>query len=321
MASQEDQVEGEEKETTPAEDTAKFSGAWDDFDGEDASQPAPAAGREGTSGEADQGEGEAGQGEAQAGQPDAGTTPGADAGEASREVSDDVLANADPRLKAHVEHLEAEKLKAENLARSNGGRLAKALNELAAATQAQAELSEEEKAKRAKVREDYDEVADALLGPVERLESEVGKLRAAEVARAEAAVVVALEANFDALTARHPDLAAIVRAPEYAAWIDGQPPSVQRTVQENAKAVVNAADAAKVFDDFKRETGWGLPPQPNQQQQQVAERRSDQLDAGRTASGVSQPGVRSDAKPNGGTFDEAWDGFDRDDKRKAASRR
>jgi hypothetical protein len=79
-------------------------------------------------------------------------------------------------------------------------------------------------------------LADPLLGSIERLEGTVGEMRAAEVARAESAVTEILQANFEALTQAHTDLADIVKAPEYAAWVAQQPPGIQRTVQENSEA-------------------------------------------------------------------------------------
>jgi hypothetical protein len=134
MASQEEKV-AKPEEIEGKDDTAEFSGAWDAFEAEEAGQSAPAAERQDDPAKKPTGGGdEAGQGVAEAGQPNAGTTPGADADQASRgELSDDVLANAAPEVRALIEHEREERRKAQNLARSNGSRLAQALNELAAA--------------------------------------------------------------------------------------------------------------------------------------------------------------------------------------------
>ena len=325
MASQEEKVEGQ-----PTDDTAEFSGAWDGFEAEESGQPAAAAGRQDDeAGEADQGGDEAGQGEAQAGQPEAGTTPAADASKASRdELPDDVLANADPRLKARLEQLETERLQASNLARSNGGRLAQALNELQAlkaklAPEKSGDASGEGQAQNRderleQLREEYPEVASPILDKMAKLEERVEALTTSETARAESAVADALADEHDALLARHPDLPSIVADPAYAEWVKAQTPAIQRIVQENAQAVVNADDAALVFDLFKQSRG--RTTEAAEAARAADERRKEQLEAGRTVAGRN-PTASSDARPNGGTYGESWDEFEQQDRRKAAGRK
>jgi hypothetical protein len=323
MASQEEQVTDGE----PKEDAAKFAGAWDEIEAEETGQSAPAAERQdGAAPEADQ-DGD------EAGQVASSDTPEADADKASRgEISDDAQAGAvspDDALKASEEA----RRKAENLARSNGGRLAKALNELHAlkatlpapasgdATEEGAQATTKDEAL-AKLREDYPEIAEPILEKMAALEARVSALTTSETARAESNVVEALSQEFDELQRRHPDLPELVKAPEYAAWLEGKPPSIKRIVQENAQAVVSVEDAAMVFDLFKAETGFGRAAEPDPRQLSAAERRRSQLDAGRTATGGTQPGVRSDARQDGGSFGDAWDEFEvKDQRKKAASRR
>lgn len=331
MASQEDEVEG----ATSAEDAAKFSGAWDELDAADAGQSAPAAERQGEGGSSSDQEGdEAGQGEAGTGQSDADASPGADAGQpASRETSDDVWASADPKLReAHENALkdaEEKARRAEHLARSNGGRLAKALTELSAlrnvtgdGTASGADDTAKQRKERIdKVREDYPEVAEPLIEEIASLRAELGTLSTSARARAESEVAAALGDEHSALVDQHPDVPDIVKAPEYAAWLQGQPPSIQRIVQENAQAVVSAADAAMVFERFKTQTGWKSPDAATAEAAQAAARkRAQQLDAGRSASG-GRPSVSSDTRTNGGTFGDEWDALDAKDRRKAASRK
>jgi hypothetical protein len=294
--------------------------------------PPPAAERqdEDDKGE-DQGGKEAGQGEAGAGQPAASTSPEADADEASRkETSDDVWANADPKLReAHESALKAadEKAKkAENLARSNGGRLAKALTQLDAlsrslATTANADgetaTSEEiEAAKR-----DYPELVNPLLARIEALGKQVETLGATAKASAESDVAAALSDEAALLSDAHPDFTDIVKAPEYADWLKEQPPSIQRIVQENAQAVVSAADTAMVFERFKTQTGWKSQDAAlAEAAREAAEKRANQLDAGRTVSGKALT-VNSSAKTGDGDYGDEWDKLDREDKRKAAGRK
>jgi hypothetical protein len=330
MASQEEKVEGEQTETTAADDKAEFSGAWDELEAAETGQSAAAAERqeEADKGEA-QGGDEAGQGEAQAGQP-AATSPEADAEQASREKpSDDVWKDADPKLReAHENALrEAQERasRAENQARSNGGRLAKALNELGAlqqqiATKAGAEGSEATDEEIERLREEYPEVAGPLLKRLEKLTGTVDALTSSATARAEAEVGDALAGEFETLQGLHSDVGEIIKAPEYAEWLKGQAPSIQRIVQENSKAVVSAADTALVFDKFKADTGFGKAREPTEAEKQAAERRQRQLDAGKTATG-SQPGMRSDARTGDGSYTDSWDEFERKDKAKAGSRR
>jgi hypothetical protein len=330
MASQEEQVAPKPEDNEGKDDTAEFSGAWDSFDDADeAGQPATEAGRQEAEGDdkTDQGGKEAGQGEPEAGQPSE-APPAADADKASRaEIPDDVLANADPRLKAHIEQLEGETRKARNAARSNGGRLTQALNELHALRQAAtsgktegeggSETTREERL--AKLREDYPEVSEPLLEEITDLKGQIGTLTAGEIAKAESAVTEALEAETEALLERHPDLPQIVRDPAYAEWAKAQSPGIQRMIQENSQHVISAADAGLVFDLFKQSRKQG-DPAAEQAARAAAQKRADQLDAGRGVTG-SQPGLRADAEREAGTFNESWDEFDAKDRRKAASRR
>jgi hypothetical protein len=332
MASQEEQVAPKPEDTEGKDDTAEFSGAWDGFDeAEEAGQPATDAGRQAAEGDdkTTQGGDEAGQGEPEAGQPSE-APPAADADQpASREeIPDDVLANADPRLKAHIEQLEEDGKKARNAARSNGGRLAQALNELHALKQAASsggtegdgDSDEARKERLAKLREDFPEVSEPILQEITDLRGQVGKLTAGELARAETNVEQALEAEREALIERHPDLPTIVADPEYAKWAGAQSPGIQRIIQENAKHVISAADAGLVFDLFKQSRKQAVDPAAEEAAKAAAQKRADQLDAARGVTG-SQPGLRADAEREAGSYNEAWDEFDAKDRRKAASRR
>lgn len=330
MASQEEQVQQPEPVTTEAEDAAKFAEAWDDLNAKESGQPDQASGRhDDTAGEGSEGAGDkAGQGEAQAGQPAAGTSPEADAGSsASRESSDDVWASADPKLReAHESALRAEREragKAENLARSNGGRLAQALQrlnalegKLAKATGSDGGETTNEELEAAK--RDYPELVNPLIGQIDELKGVVAELTTAARDDAQAAVTSALGDEFKALTSLHPDVQQIVADPAYGEWVKGQPPAIQRIVAENSKAVVSAADCAMVFDRYKAERQAETPEQ--KAAREAAARRSSQLDAGRSATGGTQPGIRSDAGGNG-SFEDEWDRLDRQDRQRAANRR
>jgi hypothetical protein len=322
MASQEEKVEGGEQELTAAEDTAKFSEAWDELDGKER-QPDTASGRDDDpDGKSQQGGSEAGQGAAETGQSDAGTTPGTDASASRGETTDDGTrsAPADELSKAREEAR-----RAENLARSNAGRLAKALNELNALKQqlstkaggSDGEASDEEVEK---LKQDYPEIADPLLKRIDKLTEQVGALSSTATARAESEVADALTGEAEALAGRHSDFTSIVKEPEYAEWLKGQPPAIQRIVQENSQAIVSADDCDLVFSRYKSFKAGSGETEAQKAAGAAEERRKAQLEAGRSATGGSQPGIRSDAGGND-SYDDEWDRLERQAKAKSANRR
>jgi hypothetical protein len=326
MASQEGAVEGQPQDTTVADDNAKFSEAWDQLEAEVSGQPDLASGRQDEGGKdgSKPGGDEAGQGEAKTGQSEAGTTPDADADKASRgETTDNGTTSAgQPDLAKEREA----RIRAENLARSNGGRLAKALNELSAlqkqlADKAGAEGGEATSDEVETLRREYPDVANPLLKQIDKLTERVEALSTTATARAESEVADALTSEAETLAALHSDVAEIVKQPEYAEWVKGQAPMIQRIVQENSKAVVSAADCAMVFDLYKASKGVQTGETAEQKAaREAAERRQSQLDAGRSATGGTQPGVRSDAGGDG-SYDDEWERLDRAAKTKAASRK
>jgi hypothetical protein len=170
------------------------------------------------------------------------------------------------------------------------------------------------------LKEEYPEVAGPLLKRIDKLSETVEALSTTATARAESEVADALSGEFETLQSLHSDVHDIVKAPEYAEWLKGQAPSIQRIVQENSQAVVSAADTALVFDKFKADTGFGKAREPTAAEKEAERRRAEQLDAGRSATGGSQPGVRSDTKQDG-SYESEWDRLDAADKRKAAGRR
>jgi hypothetical protein len=319
MASQEETDRKPEAETTLEQDQAQMAEAWDQFEKEEQGQSTPAVERQSETDKDAQEEAErAGQAEAQAGQPAASSSPDADPDTGSRENTDDDVAK-------RLEEAERRAERAENLARSNGGRLAKALGELEALKSKFGDKPTEEQSKEiAKEREqllaDYPEVAGPLLKEIDKLQGTVEALGTTATARAEAEVSDAIASEYTVLTQAHPDVGEIVKAPEYAQWLAEQPPAIRRIVEENSKVVVSAADAGKVFADFKRETGWeSKDTKIAEAARAAAGKRERQLDAGKSATG-GQPGVRSDATKDG-SYEDEWDRFERQDKAKAAASR
>lgn len=326
MSIQEEQAEGQEAQATGAEGKAEYSDAWDEIEAEETGQPSKAEGRHDEAAEADQAdEQEAGQGEAD----EAVATPTADADPASRvETTDD---EGD-----HAKLLEAERearIRAENLARSHGGRLAQALNELAdlkkslksekaegATPEGEEATDEDERIKQ--LREDYPEVAEPLLEKIAKLEADVKGLGAAEAAPAgeptEADIEALYAEQLTALQERHDDYADVVRSPAYTEWLArtvDKDALILRVIQENSPRIVNAAECAAVFDRFKTETGWGQAER--EAVEKVGQKRERQLRAG-TEAPSRQPAVTRDEE---GSYDSEWDRLDRMERQRSAGGR
>lgn len=319
MSIQKDQVEGAE---TGADDSAEFSGAWDELDAAETGQPSLDEGRQDTEvDELDQEGDEAGQGANDA-------TPDADAGSASRdETSDDLWANAPQALREAYEAERVARGKAENLVRSNGGRLAQAYNELNALKAKLASDRDEggatEKGEEASTREDrlkqlreeYPDVAAPILDQMANLEASVNELKQAQTSQTEAQATDFYREQRDALVSRHTDFDQVVASPEYRDWLGQQPQLVQRVIAENAARIVNAEDCAFVIDRFKAETGYGGG---QAEAEQLAQKRGRQLNAGTGVRRV-QPQVTRDE--GSGTFEDEWDRLDRLERQRAATRR
>lgn len=325
---QEEQAKAPEDEADKAEETgadseAKYSTAWDEIDAEETGQPSDAEGRQGAGDEPSEDD------EKEAGQGGEAATPSADAEPASRdETTDDESEPAKLREALKAERERAEK--AENLARSHGGRLAQTLNELqdlkksleskkaeGATPEGEEALEEDERIKQ--LREDYPEVADPLLEKIAKLEAVVLKLGAGQEAAQGEATEAEIETLFteqlEALTSKHDDFATVVQSSEYRTWLQRADPLVQRVIQENSPRIVNAAECAAILDRFKSETGWGQ--QRREAVEKVEQKRERQLAAGREAP-TRQPAVTRD---EAGSFGDEWDRLDAQDRRRSTGRR
>lgn len=294
--------EGENQTQQGTEDaSAEFSGAWDDLDNAEHGQPEETQGRqEEAEDEEDQGGDEAGQsGDA---------PPSAAADQASGEVSDDLWANADPRLKAAFEQAEQARAQAEHQARSNGGRagqLAKRLKELEAALGEKADSPENQKPDRKsqleQAREEYPEATGALVEELLDIRQELQELKGSRQADTANDLDSILAEQPTQLTELHPDWGTLVLSPEFVAWRDdpNTPPVVKRIIlEENAEQIVNAADCAFVLDLYKAGLEEGSSAAEEQDR-----KRERQLRAGSMPTTRTPPVQREQAD----SFDAEWE--------------
>lgn len=304
---------------------AEFESGWDDLKAKEEGQPSEAEGRQDADADDDQtDEDEAGQGA------DKDATPSADAGKASRGETSDDLGDDPAKLKAALAAEREAKVKAENTARSHGGRLAQTLNELndlkknlesekkkGATPEGEEADDEDERIKQ--LRADYPEVAEPLLEKIAALEATVKGIEGAketdQTAGTEAQIQALYTEQLETLKSRHDDFGTVVQSPEYRTWLQDEktPAWARRVIQENTPHIVSAAECAEVLDLFKQKAGWGKAKQDADES--VANKRKRQLDAGTAVSG-RQPAVTHDED---GSFEDEWDRLSVKEQRKRAA--
>lgn len=317
-------------ELQEAGDGKSHSEVWNEIAQEEAGQtggsPDNASERLDPPEEGSQDEGQPGADEEQARQ-------GSDADRpAESENTDDIWANADPKLKEAFEAERARAAKAENTVKSNNGRLSQAQRELAelrarsyAPVQPQAKTGEEAPKEQAddpelaKVEEEYPEIAKPLIkvitdlrSEVESLKSEGAKRTEIEAKQAELAQQEAIAREEQALAEAHPDWDDIVKSQEFADWAVSQPRMVHEALRRNANGIVDGNEASKVLSDFKRDTVSEKAPDP------LAQKRERQLDGNRRIP------ARSGAAPGDGTagdYSSEWKRLAAEEQRREASRR
>lgn len=130
-----------------------------------------------------------------------------------------------------------------------------------------------------------------------QLEREVAELRSAVQPIQQQAQEQHLQAQEDALAARHPDWREVVAAPQFAEWLNQQPESLQRLTASD-----DAAEAAALLDMYQAQAG----SQPGTDSRAATHDRRHQRLA--NAQGVSRRG----AAPRSGApddFDAAFDHY------------
>lgn len=248
---------------------------------------------------------------------------------ATSENTDDIWANAPEHFRKAFEAERAAREKAENVIRSNNGRLSKAEREAAAlraqlvaqpqreAPQQQLEADDTVPEHLRAVREEYQEVAGPLVDEIVALRQTVARLDAssataqqAETARHQLELAEFLAGEEQKLGEAHSDWREVVVEPEFVQWVQNGPQFIRDGIARNGNGIVDAEEATEILNLFKERTGRNSPDQ-------LAERRRRQLEGGRTV-----PARSIGATPSGGpdNFSSEWARL-REQERREAQRR
>jgi len=231
------------------------------------------------------------------------------------EQAPDLWANAPEELKAEYAKIQKERDEARHKAQSDASRVAalsKKLQQLSAISSAPApeQPTEAQKALDEKVdqlRKDYGEIADPLIELIENQRKELTSVRATLTGLSEERQAQVIAAETQALEARHPDWQSIAQSPDFAGWLQIQPPNIQ-----SLAASWDARETSVVLTLFKAEqleaTGQTAEaPQETKPKADAATgaRRSQQLDGGRDVR--SKPAPAASEAPD--DFDAAFKFF------------
>lgn len=250
---------------------------------------------------------------------------------AGHETTDDIWANASEAQRAALRELEARARRAENVARSHGGRLSAAtreLNDLRAslaappappgdagdgAARSGRGASDEELER---IAAEYDDFAPAFVQEIRSLRSTVQRLEQDATRRAELDQALAvldrterMAREEQALARDHADWGEVVRSEDFAEWALAQPRMVHDALIRNAEGIVDGAEAAKILSDFKRDRGGGGA-------EPLAARRGRQLEGSRH---IQSRAPALEARGRGsGSFDDEWDRAADEERRRRA---
>jgi hypothetical protein len=267
----------------------------------------------------------------------AGTPPkdeAAPSAEPASDALDDIWADVPEPVRKAYEAERAAREKAEQQARTNGGRASKAERdaaELRARLTAQPspapapskdkqeqetdELSPELK----RVAEEYGDVAKPLVDEIVELRATVSKLVAANAsaedrkkAQDELELKEFLAGEEQALFDAHSDWQEVVLKPEFVSWVRESPRYVQEAIARNGNGIVDGKEAADIIGRFKEATGEKAPDP-------TSARRERQLEGSRTIPGRTGGAVHRGE--GGGTYSSEWQRLAAEDRRKAAANR
>lgn len=253
----------------------------------------------------------------------------ASADPAPAEQAPDPWAHLPEEAKAELARLQRERDDALHRAQSDAHRVAALSRKLqqrtapGSAPQAPPkEKSEAEKALDTKIeqlKEDYGDIAEPILELLEAQRAELNQVRTAvtEVTAERQEAMIAAETR--ALEERHPDWRQVAASPDFAGWLEVQPPNIQQLAGS-----WDARESSIALTLFKTEMAEarGQQPaatapvatQPAATTAATGNRRSQQLDAGRDVR--SRPAPAASGPPE--DFDAAFKYFEA--KRKAANR-
>ena len=246
------------------------------------------------------------------------------------EQAPDPWAQVPEELKAEYAKVQKERDEALHKAKSDANRVAalsRRLQELSVAkpsadkapdqpTEAQKALDE----KIAQLREDYGDIADPLIELIENQRKELEGVRTVITGLNEAQQAQVIQAETQALEARHPDWREIAQSPDFAGWLQIQPPNIKSLAES-----WDARETSVVLTLFKTEAGvaTGQKTEAEPKEQSEAEpkskadaatgvRRSQQLDGGRDVR--SRPAPAASEPPD--DFEAAFKYFEERRKQK-----
>lgn len=248
---------------------------------------------------------------------------------ASEESTDDIWANADPKLREAFQAERDKAVKTEQQLRTQDGRLSSAqrqLNQLkqqlapkrdaeGAAGEGEEAKSKDERMKQ--LREEYPDVAAPILDELAALQETVKALATQTHTQLETEAQNLVAQEEQRLLERHPDWGEYGEKgksnKEFLDWVFQQPRYVIEAVKRNGSEIVDSVEVSDILDRFKKATGKDTD---QAQRDAVARRRDAQLDAGR-APASRQPAVASGSEDD---YSSEWKRLAAIDKRKAASR-
>lgn len=249
----------------------------------------------------------------------------------SEQAPDDPFADLPQDVRDKIAAIEKERDEARHKAQSDANRvsaLSRKLQQLTAQPPASAPAPAEDKTEAQKalddkieqLRKDYGDIADPLIELIEQQSKELSSVRTVLTGLSEERQAQVIEAETQALEARHPDWRDIAQSQDFAAWLQVQPPNIQGLAQS-----WDARETSVVLTLFKAEkveaTGQGdqKPPVAKETKPDAAtgERRSQQLDGGRDVR--SRPAPAASEPPE--DFEAAFEFYRQKREQKMAAQR
>ncbi len=248
---------------------------------------------------------------------------------APSEAPEDIWADADPKLRAAYEAERERASKAENVLRSNSGRLSRVereLNEFRLRAKGEKpedkpeasgkpEVTEVKDEDLQRLREEFPEVAGPLLdvisglrSKVESLSTDADKRQELDQARNELELNEFLAGEEQKLAEKHGDWNDVVKTDEFASWALTQPRMIQEALRRNGNGIVDAEEAIEIIDRFKAATNEDAPDP-------LAQKRERQLEGGRSVparTGTAPPAGKPD------DYSSEWKRLAAEERRKAS---
>lgn len=152
------------------------------------------------------------------------------------------------------------------------------------------ETDEERTARHAKLREEYGDSVGQLLPEIDELRSELARVKGVVSADWQQRSEADLLDQYALLDQRHPKWREDVVSDSYVQWAQTQPKPVLDAIASNAQQLSDGATAAWVLDQWKRDT-----QAPDPEITKLADKRKEQLEAGRGVNVKAPPATAKDA--------------------------